>query len=30
MHPLPLMEDVDLISRLGRRRQTALKTAAVT
>lgn len=30
MHPLPLMEDVDLIRRLGRRRLAALKTAAVT
>jgi rSAM/selenodomain-associated transferase 2 len=30
MRPLPLMEDIDLISRLGRNRLIALKTSAVT
>lgn len=30
MRPLPLMEDVDLVRRLGRHRLTALKAAAVT
>jgi rSAM/selenodomain-associated transferase 2 len=30
VHPLPLMEDVDLVRRLGRRRLVALDAAAIT